>query len=55
MAPPAVLYIRSGTVLEQLTSPHEVIPITTVLSLIALGALALLPVLFKDRLARKLE
>ncbi|EGD72347.1 temporarily Assigned name family member [Salpingoeca rosetta] len=55
VAPPCLLYVEAGGVLEELTSTGEVVSLSSILRISALGCLALLPVLFKDRLKRKFD
>eukprot|EP00042_Codosiga_hollandica_P045049 m.452163 g.452163 ORF g.452163 m.452163 type:complete len:237 (+) comp56925_c0_seq12:185-895(+) len=55
VAPPSFIYAKSGTVLQELTSTRDAFPYSAVLWLILFGLLSLIPVLFKKRLASKLE
>eukprot|EP00049_Salpingoeca_infusionum_P019043 m.359885 g.359885 ORF g.359885 m.359885 type:complete len:241 (+) comp18791_c0_seq1:97-819(+) len=50
VAPPCMLYIEGGMVLEQLSSTSELMPASSLLRIFAIGCLALLPVIFKDRI-----
>ena len=50
-----MLYIRSGTVLQELTSTRDAVPISAIASLIGLGFLSLIPIFFRKRLQAKLE
>eukprot|EP00043_Microstomoeca_roanoka_P022275 m.256301 g.256301 ORF g.256301 m.256301 type:complete len:275 (-) comp21270_c0_seq1:254-1078(-) len=55
VAPPCMLYVEAGGVLEELTSTGELVSLGSVLRISAIGCLALLPVLFKDRLKKKFD
>lgn len=55
VAPPCFLYVESGRMLQELTTTKDIVPLTSVLKIAVIGSLALLPVLFKDRLKKKLD
>eukprot|EP01137_Pigoraptor_chileana_P018289 Opistho-2@77543 len=53
VAPPSFVAVNLGRTIHQLTSTS--LPLSTVVSLIAVGFVALVPVVFKDSLRKKLQ
>lgn len=53
VAPPSILFVKMGQTLQQLTTTS--VPVSTMVGLVAIGFVSLLPVLYKDRLKKKLE
>ena len=52
---PSIFYVRAGSVLQELTTTKDIIPWTTMLSLILFGFLTLIPVVFKNQFSKKLS
>ena len=55
VAPPCLLYVEAGGVLEELTSTGEIVSMGSVIKISLLGCLALLPAIFKDRPKKKFD
>lgn len=55
VAPPSLLAIQAGKTLHTLTSASDAVSPLQFMSLIALGFVSMIPVLFKHRLRKKLE
>lgn len=55
VAPPCFLYVESGRMLQELTTTKDILPLSSVVKIAILGSLALLPVLFRDTLKKKLD
>lgn len=55
VAPPCLLYVEAGSVLEELTTTGDVVSLASILRVSIVATLALLPVFFKEKLKRKIE